>query len=337
MRSKLSTSMKIAHKLVLAAMMAFVGLVAATFGSSDGAATRADAPLKVVATTGMIADAARQVGGDAVEVRALMGPGVDPHAYRQTRSDIVAMTRADLVLWHGLYLEAQMEEFFHDLARKRTVVAVADGLDKDKLRGHDAYADKYDPHVWMTPALWKDMVAEVQAALSDARPDQADLFAANAAAHLAELDQLIAYGNDILAQVPVENRVLVTAHDAFGYFGRDFGFEVLGIQGISTQSEAGLNRIGALVDMLVARQISGVFVESSVSDRSMRALIEGAAAQGHEVRIGGELFSDAMGADGSYEGTYVGMLDHNMTTIAAALGAKVPPKGMSGRLSGAGF
>ncbi|MFV1491660.1 zinc ABC transporter substrate-binding protein [Phaeobacter sp. JH18-32] len=337
MRSKLSTSMKIAHKLVLAAVMAFAGLVAATFGGSDGSAARADAPLKVVATTGMIADAARQVGGDAVEVRALMGPGVDPHAYRQTRSDIVAMTRADLVLWHGLYLEAQMEEFFHDLARKRTVVAVADGLDKDKLRGHDAYADKYDPHVWMTPALWKDMVAEVQAALSDARPDQADLFAANAAAHLAELDQLIAYGNDILAQVPVENRVLVTAHDAFGYFGRDFGFEVLGIQGISTQSEAGLNRIGALVDMLVARQISAVFVESSVSDRSMRALIEGAAAQGHEVRIGGELFSDAMGADGSYEGTYVGMLDHNMTTIAAALGAKVPPKGMSGRLSGAGF
>ncbi|CAM3770809.1 metal ABC transporter solute-binding protein, Zn/Mn family [Phaeobacter inhibens] len=336
MRLQLNSPM-MARRMMLAAMMALTGLIALPIGGLGAGPAQAEAPLKVVATTGMIADAARQVGGDAVEVRALMGPGVDPHAYRQTRSDIVAMTRADLVLWHGLYLEAQMEEFFHDLARKRTVVAVADGLDKDKLRGHDTYADKFDPHVWMTPALWKDMVAEVQAALTEARPDQADLFAANATAHLAELDQLITYGTKILAQVPAENRVLVTAHDAFGYFGRDFGFEVLGIQGISTQSEAGLNRIGELVDLLVERGVSAVFVESSVSDRSVRALIEGAAAQGHEVRIGGELFSDAMGADGSYEGTYVGMLDHNMTTIAAALGAEVPPKGMSGRLSGAGL
>lgn len=336
MRLRLNSSM-MARRIMVAALMALAGFIALPMVGLGAGPARAEAPLKVVATTGMIADAARQVGGDAVEVRALMGPGVDPHAYRQTRSDIVAMTRADLVLWHGLYLEAQMEEFFHDLARKRTVVAVADGLDKDKLWGHDTYADKFDPHVWMTPALWKDMVAEVQAALTEARPDQADLFAANATAHLAELDQLITYGTKTLAQVPAENRVLVTAHDAFGYFGRDFGFEVLGIQGISTQSEAGLNRIGELVDLLVERGVSAVFVESSVSDRSVRALIEGAAAQGHEVRIGGELFSDAMGADGSYEGTYVGMLDHNMTTIAAALGAEVPPKGMSGRLSGAGL
>ncbi|UWR68263.1 zinc ABC transporter substrate-binding protein [Phaeobacter inhibens] len=336
MRLRLNSPMMV-RRMMVAAPMALAGLIALPMVGLGAGPARAEAPLKVVATTGMIADAARQVGGDAVEVRALMGPGVDPHAYRQTRSDIVAMTRADLVLWHGLYLEAQMEEFFHDLARKRAVVAVADGLDKDRLRGHDTYADKFDPHVWMTPALWKDMVAEVQAALTEARPDQADLFAANATAHLAELDQLITYGTKILAQVPAENRVLVTAHDAFGYFGRDFGFEVLGIQGISTQSEAGLNRIGELVDLLVERGVSAVFVESSVSDRSVRALIEGAAAQGHEVRIGGELFSDAMGADGSYEGTYVGMLDHNMTTIAAALGAEVPPKGMSGRLSGAGL
>lgn len=297
---------------------------------------QAEAPLKVVATTGMIADAARQVGGDAVEVKALMGPGVDPHAYRQTRTDILAMTRADLVLWHGLYLEAQMEEFFHELARKRAVVAVAEGLPKDILRGHDDYEDKFDPHVWMTPELWKLMVVEVQEALTDARPEAAEKFAANAKAHLAELDRLIAYGNEVLSQVPESNRALVSAHDAFGYFGRDYGFDVLGIQGISTQSEAGLNRISTLVDLLVERGITAVFVESSVSDRSIRALIEGAAAQGHEVSIGGELFSDAMGAEGTYEGTYVGMLDHNMTTIAGALGADVPTRGMDGKLS-AGF
>ncbi|NRB21001.1 MAG: zinc ABC transporter substrate-binding protein [Rhodobacteraceae bacterium] len=296
------------------------------------AAARAEAPLKIVATTGMIADAARQIGGDLVQVRGLMGPGVDPHAYRQTRSDIVAMTRADLVLWHGLYLEAQMGEFFHDLARKRQVVAVAEGLPKEILRSHDTYADKYDPHVWMTPVLWKLVVVEVQKALTEARPEAAEIFAANAADHLADLDRLIAYGEAVLATVPDNNKVLVTAHDAFGYFGRTYGFEVLGIQGISTQSEAGLNRIGELVNLLVDRQIDAVFVESSVSDRSMRALIEGAAAQGHEGRVGGELFSDAMGADGSYEGSYIGMLDHNISTIAEALGGVVPQRGMAGKL-----
>lgn len=311
-----------------------VGLMMSLALPFMAAGARAEAPLKLVATTGMIADAARQVGGEQVEVKALMGPGVDPHAYRQTRSDIVAMTRADLVLWHGLYLEAQMEEFFHDLERKRKVVAVAEGLPKDVLRGHDDYADKFDPHVWMTPALWKLVVTEVQKALTEARPEAAEVFAANAAAHMAELDRLIAYGDDVLAQVPENKRVLLSAHDAFGYFGRDYGFEVLGIQGISTQSEAGLNRIGELVDLLVTRDIKAVFVESSVSDRSVRALIEGAAARGHEVTIGGELFSDAMGADGTYEGTYLGMLDHNMTTISSALGAaNVPARGMDGKLS----
>lgn len=311
-----------------------VGLMMSLALPFMAAGARAEAPLKLVATTGMIADAARQVGGEQVEVKALMGPGVDPHAYRQTRSDIVAMTRADLVLWHGLYLEAQMEEFFHDLERKRKVVAVAEGLPKDVLRGHDDYADKFDPHVWMTPALWKLVVTEVQEALTEARPEAAEVFAANAAEHMAELDRLIAYGEDVLAQVPENKRVLLSAHDAFGYFGRDYGFEVLGIQGISTQSEAGLNRIGELVDLLVTRDIKAVFVESSVSDRSVRALIEGAAARGHEVTIGGELFSDAMGADGTYEGTYLGMLDHNMTTISSALGAaNVPARGMDGKLS----
>ncbi len=293
----------------------------------------AEQPLKVTATTGMIADAARQVGGDLVEVEALMGPGIDPHSYRQTRSDILAMVRADLVLRHGLFLEAQMEDFFDDLRRKRNVVAVTDALPRDLLRAHDSYADKYDPHVWMTPLLWKEVVKRVQVALTDARPERAAQFAANADRHLAELDRLIAYSATLTAAIPPENRVLLTAHDAFGYFGAAYGIEVLGIQGISTESEAGLNRIGALVDMLVARGITAVFVESSVSDRNIRALTEGAAARGHRVQIGGELFSDAMGPDGTYEGTYIGMIDHNVTVIAAALGADVPARGMSGRLS----
>lgn len=289
--------------------------------------------LTVVTTTGMIADAARQVGGDLVDVTALMGPGIDPHAYRQTRSDIAALTRADLVLWHGLYLEAQMEEFFADLSRSRTVVAVAEALPQDRLRGHDDYEGRFDPHVWMDPDLWTLVVREVQRALTDARPAAAATFAANADAHVAEIARLAAYSAASLEQVPQAARVLLTAHDAFGYFGQAYGFEVLGIQGISTESEAGLNRIAELVDLLVERDVKAVFVESSVSDRNIRALIEGAAAKGHEVTIGGELFSDAMGPDGTYEATWIGMIDHNVTTIAGALGAEVPPRGMDGRLA----
>ncbi len=293
---------------------------------------RAADTLNIVATTGMIADATRRIGGDLVNVRALMGPGVDPHGYRQTRSDIVAMTRSDLVLWHGLYLEAQMERFFEELGRKRTVVAVAESLPKDKLLSHADYDGRYDPHVWMDPTTWRGVVAEVAAALTAARPNYADIFLKNAKAYDAELAALASFAAQALSLVPQDQRVLVTAHDAFGYFGRAFGFEVIGIQGISTASEAGLNRISELVDDLVTREVGAVFVETSVSDRNMRALIEGAGAQGHDVRIGGSLYSDAMGSDGTYEGTYIGMIDHNVTTIATALGADIPSGGMQGKL-----
>lgn len=291
------------------------------------------APLSVVATTGMIADAARQVGGEMVEVKALMGPGVDPHAYRQTRTDILAATRADLVLWHGLYLEAQMEEFLLKLAERGNVRALGEAVPEDLLIGHEDYEGKYDPHVWMVPDLWAHVVRATQAALSDIAPDHVETFAGNADRHLVEVERLGAYARTALSSVPEPARVLLTAHDAFGYFGRAYGFEVVGIQGISTESEAGLNRIGTLVDMLVSRDIRAVFVESSVSDRNIRALVEGAAARGHEVQIGGELFSDAMGEPGTYEGTYIGMIDHNVTTIAAALGGDVPARGMDGKLA----
>ncbi|MEO0389614.1 MAG: zinc ABC transporter substrate-binding protein, partial [Pseudomonadota bacterium] len=227
-------------------------------------------PLTVVATTGMIADAAQVIGGDMVQVQALMGPGVDPHAYRQTRTDIVAMTRADLVLWHGLYLEAQMEDFLADLGRKQSVVAVAEGLPTDVLLGHDEYEGRFDPHVWMDPALWSMVVDQITAALSMARPEAADTFTANAQAYKAQLSELRDYAADVLSQVPETSRVLLSAHDAFGYFGSAYGFEVAGIQGISTESEAGLARISELVDFLVARDIGAVFVETSVSDRNIR-------------------------------------------------------------------
>ena len=295
-------------------------------------AARAAAPLSIVATTGMVADAARAVGGDMAEVRALMGPGVDPHGYRQTRSDIQAMTRADLVLWNGLYLEAQLEEILLKLADRLPVVAVAEALPQDLRLSHAEYAGRADPHIWMVPELWQHAVRAVRDAMTAARPEAAALFAANTDSYLARLESLGTKARAALLSVPEPVRVLITAHDAFGYFGRAYGYEVMGIQGISTESEAGLHRIGTLVDLIVDRRIGAVFVETSVSDRNIRALIEGAAARGHTVLMGGQLYSDAMGQPGSYEGTYPGMIDHNATVITRALGGSAPETGFYGKL-----
>ncbi|MEK9833546.1 MAG: zinc ABC transporter substrate-binding protein [Rhodospirillaceae bacterium] len=288
---------------------------------------------RVVATTGMIADAVMRVGGNMIEVKALMGPGVDPHAYRQTRSDIAAMAKADLVLWNGLFLEAQLEDFLRELASRTTVVAVTEDVPETLLIASEDYADRHDPHLWMDPDLWTRVVSKVRDALIDIHPAGEAEFRANADAYLEQLRALSRYAKDALDTVAPESRVVVSSHDAFNYFGRAYGFEVVGIQGISTESEAGLRRITELVDMLVTRNIRAVFVETSVSDRNIRALIEGAAARRHTVVIGGELYSDAMGTPGTYEGTYIGMIDHNATTITSALGGKAPDTGMQGLLN----
>ena len=311
------------------------GLSAVALGAAvlPRSAMASGAAVKVVATTGMIADTTRAIGGDLVEVKALMGPGVDPHAYRQTRTDILAMSRADLILWNGLYLEAQMEEVLGDLSARVPVRAVAEVVPEGTRIAHDDYADRFDPHVWMDPVLWRDVAFAIRDALSEVAPDHASEFAKNADTYAEDVIKLANYAKNVLASVPEQTRVLVTAHDAFNYFGRAYGFDVIGIQGISTESEAGLNRITELVNLLVEREVSAVFVESSVSDRSIRALIEGAAAKGHDVRVGGELFSDAMGHPGTYEGTYIGMIDHNATVISTALGGSAPERGMLGKLS----
>lgn len=313
--------MPVARSLALASLL----------GALAPSALPAQEAAQVVATTGMIADTARALGGEGVEVRALMGPGVDPHAYRQTRSDIAAMVNADLTLWHGLYLEAQMEGFLADLAVRSPVVAVAEALPEGRLLANADYPDRFDPHVWMDPELWVDVSASIGEALAALDPSLP--LAESLPAYQEELRALSAYADEVLATVPEGSRVLVTAHDAFNYFGERWGFDVQGIQGISTESEAGVARVEELVDLLVERDVRAVFVESSVSDRGLRALIEGAAAQGHEVVIGGQLYSDAMGPDGTYEGTYLGMIDHNVTTIARALGGTAPEGGRLGRLA----
>ncbi len=284
----------------------------------------------LVATTGMIADAARALTG--LRVTTLIGPGMDPHGHRPTRSDIVALSRADAVLWHGLNLEAQLKGLMADLATKIPVLAVADALPADLLLAKPDHPDRPDPHIWFDPDLWAQATVTMEPFLAAFAPDVAE----RATTYRAEVARMGDYARSILDTIPAESRLLITAHDAFAYFGRAYGIEVQGVQGISTESEAGLSRITELVDLLVARKVPAVFVESSVSDRALRALIEGAAAKGHAVRIGGELFSDAMGAEGTYEGTWVGMMDHNATAITRALGGTAPERGANGLLGAAG-
>ncbi len=313
-------------------IVAFLAVAAISGGEP---AQARDQKIKAVATTGMIADTVRSVAGERAEVVALMGPGVDPHLYRQTRSDVITLARADIVFYNGLYLEAQLEKLLLELARTKPVVAVAERVPREKLLAHDQYKNKFDPHVWMDPALWAIVVETIRDELIARDPAGKADYEANAAKLLAELARLADYAKTVLASVPETQRVLITAHDAFRYFGRAYGYQVLGIQGISTESEAGLKEIEELVGQIVERRIGAIFVETSVSDRNVKALIEGAAARGHAVRIGGELFSDSMGNEGTYEGTYIGMIDHNATVIARALGGDAPVKGLNGRL-GAG-
>ena len=288
----------------------------------------------IVTTTAMIGDPVRHVVGDRGTVESLMGEGVDPHLYRPSRSDVARLTRADFIFFNGLNLEPQMEPALHRIADTgKPVVAAAEAVDVSHLLSSQDYAGHFDPHVWMDPGLWVAVAEAARDTLSAADPAGVESYAANAAAYSEQLLALRRYAEDTLSTVPAESRVLVTAHDAFNYFGRAYGFEVIGIQGISTESEAGLRRIEELVDLLVDRQIPAVFVESSVSERNVQALVDGAAARGHRVRIGGQLFSDAMGPHGTYEGTYIGMIDHNVTTIARALGGAAAPTGMNGQLA----
>jgi manganese/zinc/iron transport system substrate-binding protein len=289
---------------------------------------------QVVATTGMIADTVRRIGGEHVDVTGLMGSGIDPHSYRQTRSDIVALARADLVFWNGLNLEAQLISLINKIAATKPVIAVGDAVPRDLIARHPSYANQPDPHVWMVPDLWRHAAVAVRDALSAQFPEGATEFATNYEAFDAEMTAVQSYGQEIISTIPKEKRILVTAHDAFGYFGRAFDFDVVGIQGISTASEAGLYRIQEVVNLLVERDIRAVFVETSVSDQTVKAVIDGAAAVGHSLSIAGQLFSDAMGPEGTYRGTYIGMLDHNYTTIAEALGGRVPKGGAFGKLIG---
>ena len=288
------------------------------------------APLRVVCTTGMVADVVRNVAGDRADVTALIGEGVDPHLFKPTRDDVAKLLKADMVFYNGLLLEGRMEETFRKIAaRGAPVTAVTGSLDKNSLSGDEHHPD---PHVWMDPALWGQTIPVVTAALVSRDPEGKATYEANAERYTGEVRALDEYVKRVIQTIPPSQRVLITAHDAFHYLGRATDLAVMSIQGISTESEAGVADINRIVDGVVEKKIPAVFVESSVPDKNVRAVIEGAAARGHELRLGGELFSDAMGATGTYEGTYVGMLDHNATVITKALGGDAPVGGLSGKL-----
>ncbi len=275
--------------------------------------------LNIVTTTGHIGDAARIVGGERVNVTSLMGPGIDPHLYVASEGDVRRLTDADIILYNGLFLEARMSNVLQRIGQQKLVVAVAEAIPASQLLPSADYADAYDPHVWFDVTLWQTVVEAVRDALIVADPDHAAEYEANAAAYLAELAELEQYVQAQVVRIPPEQRVLITAHDAFGYFGRAYGFEVMGLQGISTEAEASAADVQALADFIVANRIPALFIESSVPVRTVEAVQAAVAAQGFQVAIGGELFSDALGDQNTPEGTYTGMVRHNVDTIVGAL------------------
>lgn len=271
----------------------------------------------VVATTQMIGDAASVVAGDLLEVNFIMGPGVDPHLYRATPSDFRKMEEADLILYNGLLLEGRLSDILEKLGDKSH--AVSTSIPDTLLKSAYEFGGNYDPHIWFDVSLWKLAVREIEARLTRLAPGFESEFQRNAENYLAELDSLEQFIRTELDKIPSQRRTLITAHDAFGYFGDAYGIQVKALQGISTMSEYGLQDVSGMVSFIIENDIPAIFVETSVSTRSSESIIAGARQRGHEVRIGGELFSDAMGSPGTDEGTYIGMFKHNVRTIVEAL------------------
>jgi len=287
--------------------------------SAGGAGTGEKTAVRVVATTGMVADLALRVGGDRVAVTGLMGPGVDPHLYKASEGDVRRLQRADLVLFNGLHLEARMGEVLARLGERKPSRAVSAGIPEDLLMEPAGGGGAHDPHLWFDVSLWARAIDVVRDALAGVDPAGAGIYAANAERYRVELAELHAYILRRAGSVPPAGRVLVTAHDAFGYFGRAYGFEVRGLQGISTATEAGTADVADLAAEIAERRIPAVFIESSVPRRSIEAVRAAVRARGFEISLGGELYSDALGDPDGPAGDYIGMVRHNIDTIVAAL------------------
>ncbi|HEX9615988.1 MAG TPA: zinc ABC transporter substrate-binding protein [Anaerolineales bacterium] len=300
-------------------LLIFLSLLTACSPGAQAGSDASNQPIRAVATIGMITDIVQIVGGGRVDVTGLMGPGVDPHLYKASEGDVALLANAEIIFYNGLHLEAQLGEVLERMQARTRTVAVTDGIDRSLLLNPPEFQGATDPHVWFDVTLWMKAVETVRDSLSEMDPEGADLYAQNAASYLAGLEELHQYVLSQAERVPADKRVLITAHDAFNYFGRAYGFEVRGLQGISTATEVSTADVQALAAFIVEREIPALFVESSVPQRTIEAVQAAVRAQGFQVQIGGQLFSDAMGDPGTPEGSYVGMVRRNIDTIVAAL------------------
>lgn len=280
----------------------------------------ANGKLNVVSTTTMITDLVKNIGGDNINIQGLMGSGVDPHLYKASEGDVTKLVNADIIFYNGLHLEGKLVEVFEKMGSKtKTPIALGEELDKSTLIGSDYFASNYDPHVWFDINYYKQFAQKVTQVLSEKDPENAESYKTNETSYLNKLDTLQSKLKNIIETLPKEKRVLVTAHDAFNYFGKAYDFEVVGLQGLSTATEAGVQDVQKLSAFIIDKKIKAIFVESSVPKRTIEALQAAVKSKGHDVFIGGTLYSDALGTTGTIEGTYIGMFEYNVNTIVNAL------------------
>ena len=274
--------------------------------------------LNVVTTTTMITDLVKNIGGDYINLQGLMGSGVDPHLYKASEGDVTKLSNADIIFYNGLHLEGKLVEVFEKMKAQKAV-AISDALDKNTLIGSTYFASNYDPHIWFNIDYWKQATQFVVETLSEAIPEQQETFHANGTNYIKQLDNLKNKIESTIETLPQEQRILVTAHDAFNYFGKGFNFKVVGLQGLSTATEAGVQDVQNLAAFIIEHQVKAIFVESSVPKRTIEALQAAVKSKNHDVTIGGTLYSDALGNAGTIEGTYIGMFEYNVNTIVNAL------------------
>jgi len=288
-------------------------------GNNSSSEETPNGKLYIVSTTGMIHDIVSNIGGSYVEAVSLMGPGVDPHLYKATRTDLQELRKADAIFYNGLHLEGKMGEILEKLSKQKPTFPIGEAIPKNRLHSPPDQPNAIDPHVWFDVSLWIKASEYVAAKLTEIDSTHATEYAQALEKYSKELSDLHVWTQLEINHIPEESRVLITAHDAFGYFGKAYGIEVRGLQGISTMSEFGLKDVAELVDFIVERKIKAVFVESSIPTKSLEAVQAGCKQKNHLVQIGGSLYSDAMGEAGTDEGTYIGMVKANVTTIVKAL------------------
>ncbi len=311
---------KIKNRFFFILGIAVLVFVAACNQSATKSEDKTSGKLRVVTTTTMITDLLNQLGGDKIIVQGLMGSGVDPHLYKATESDVTKLYEADIIIYNGLHLEGKLVDILEKMqSSSQKTYAIGDAIPEQKLIKANAEYAQHDPHIWFDINNWKLAAQYVAQILSENDTANGNFYKERLSTYLNELAQMQNEVKQSIAKLEPEKRVLITAHDAFEYFGRAYNFEVVGLQGISTVSEAGAADVRKMADFIFERKIPAVFVESSVPVRNIQALRDAVQARGMDVKIGGELFSDALGSAATPEGTYVGMYRYNVATIVGAL------------------